>query len=149
MTNYGLVKFDIWDCAGQEKFGGLRESYYIGADRAILTFDVTSRITYKNIPNWYKDVCRICKNVPVVLVGNKVESNCRKVETKDIVFHKGKYMQYCELSAKSGYQYEKPFILLLRMLAQNNTIKLLSEPIPQPEEVLLTEDEIKQVVEYE
>ena len=149
MTNYGLVKFNIWDCAGQEKLGGLREGYYLGADCAIIMFDVTSRITYKNILKWYKDVYRICKNVPVVLVGNKVESNCRKVETKDITFHKGKFMQYCELSGRSGYQYEKPFLLLLRMLALNNTIELLSEPIPQPEEARLTEDEIKQVIEYE
>ena len=112
-------------------------------------FDVTSRITYKNIPKWYKLVCRICENVPVVLVGNKVDSEHRIVESKDIIFHKGKFMQYCELSGRSGYQYEKPFLVLLRMLAQNNTIELLSGPVPQPEEARLTEDEIKQVVEYE
>ena len=149
MTNYGLVKFNIWDCAGQEKLGGLREGYYIGAHCAVLMFDVTSRITYENVSKWYNYVERVCKNVPVVLVGNKVDSNCRKVETKDITFHRGKFMQYCELSAKSGYQYEKPFLLLLRMLALNNTIELLSEPVPQPEEGRLTEGEIKQVVEYE
>jgi GTPase SAR1 family protein len=35
-------------------------------------FDVTSRITYKNVPKWHKDLTRICENVPMVLVGNKV-----------------------------------------------------------------------------
>jgi GTP-binding nuclear protein Ran len=35
-------------------------------------FDVCSRITYKNVPKWYKDLTRICENVPIVLVGNKV-----------------------------------------------------------------------------
>ena len=35
-------------------------------------FDVTSRITYKNVPKWHKDLTRICENVPIVLVGNKV-----------------------------------------------------------------------------
>ena len=34
-TNYGIIKFDIWDTAGQEKFGGLHEGYSIGADRNI------------------------------------------------------------------------------------------------------------------
>ena len=24
-TNYGPIKFNMWDCAGQEKFGGLRD----------------------------------------------------------------------------------------------------------------------------
>jgi GTPase SAR1 family protein len=35
-------------------------------------FDVTSRITYKNVPKWHKDLTRICENIPMVLVGNKV-----------------------------------------------------------------------------
>lgn len=37
-TNRGPIKFNVWDTAGQEKFGGLRDGYYIqgapGAGRA-------------------------------------------------------------------------------------------------------------------
>ncbi|CAF4409559.1 unnamed protein product, partial [Adineta steineri] len=29
-TNYGEIIFSVWDTAGQEKFGGLRDGYYIG-----------------------------------------------------------------------------------------------------------------------
>ena len=36
-------------------------------------FDVCSRITYQNVPKWYKDLVRVCENVPIVLVGNKVD----------------------------------------------------------------------------
>lgn len=46
--------------------------FSIGGDCAIIMFDVTSRITYKNVPKWYKDLTRICENIPIVLVGNKV-----------------------------------------------------------------------------
>lgn len=28
-TNRGAIKFNVWDTAGQEKFGGLRDGYYI------------------------------------------------------------------------------------------------------------------------
>lgn len=28
-TNHGPICFDVWDTAGQEKFGGLRDGYYI------------------------------------------------------------------------------------------------------------------------
>ena len=28
-TNHGPIVFDCWDTAGQEKFGGLRDGYYI------------------------------------------------------------------------------------------------------------------------
>ena len=42
---------------------------------AIIMFDVTSRITYKNVPNWHKDLVRVCCDppIPIVLCGNKVE----------------------------------------------------------------------------
>lgn len=40
-------------------------------------FDVTSRISYKNVPKWHKDLTRICENVPIVLVGNKVFSTSK------------------------------------------------------------------------
>merc|ERR1712173_119660 len=50
-TNRGAIRFNVWDTAGQEKFGGLRDGYYIQGQCAIIMFDVTSRITYKNVPN--------------------------------------------------------------------------------------------------
>jgi GTP-binding nuclear protein Ran len=34
-------------------------------------FDVTSRITYKHVPDWYRDFERLCENIPIVLCGNK------------------------------------------------------------------------------
>ena len=46
-------------------------------------FDVTSRITYKNVPKWHKDLTRICENIPIVLVGNKVNIFNIKVDVKD------------------------------------------------------------------
>jgi GTP-binding nuclear protein Ran len=50
----GNIQFDVWDTAGQEKFGGLRDGYYINGQCGIIMFDVTSRITYKNVPNWHR-----------------------------------------------------------------------------------------------
>jgi len=46
----------------------------IGANGAIIMFDVSTRNTYKNVPQWYKDFRTVCENVPVALVGNKVNS---------------------------------------------------------------------------
>lgn len=54
LQNLGQIQFDVWDTAGQEKFGGLRDGYYINGHCGIIMFDVTSRITYKNVPNWHR-----------------------------------------------------------------------------------------------
>ena len=90
--------------------------FSIGAHSGIIMFDVCSRITYKNVPKWYKDLVRVVENIPIVLVGNKVDVEDRKVKAKQIVFHRKKSIQYYDVSAKSNYQFEKPFKCLLRKL---------------------------------
>ncbi|KAI4732804.1 ras-domain-containing protein, partial [Aureobasidium sp. EXF-12298] len=98
-TNLGQIQFDVWDTAGQEKFGGLRDGYYINGQCGIIMFDVTSRITYKNVPNWHRDLVRVCENIPIVLTGNKVDVKERKVKAKTITFHRKKNLQYYDISA--------------------------------------------------
>ena len=78
-TNFGTICFNVWDTAGQEKFGGLRDGYYIQGQCGIIMFDVTSRITYKNVPNWHRDLERVCENIPIVLCGNKVDVKVRQM----------------------------------------------------------------------
>merc|ERR1712070_198629 len=109
-TNCGPLVFNVWDTAGQEKFGGLRDGYYIQGKCAIIMFDVTSRITYKNIPVWHRDVVRVCDCIPVVICGNKVDIKERQVCPKNVCFHRRKSIKYIEISAKTNYNYEKPFL---------------------------------------
>jgi len=141
-TNHGAIKFNVWDTAGQEKLGGLRDGYYIGGNCGIIMFDVCSRITYQNVPKWYKDLVRVCENIPIVLVGNKVDVKDRKVKAKQITFHRKKNLQYYDISAKSNYQFEKPFIWLLRRLVQDPNLTLVEAPILQPGEVFIDENQI-------
>ncbi|XP_076345529.1 uncharacterized protein LOC143244537 isoform X7 [Tachypleus tridentatus] len=60
---------------------------------AIIMFDVTSQVTYKNVPNWHRDLVRVCENIPIVLCENKVDIKDRKVKAKSIVFHRKKNLQ--------------------------------------------------------
>lgn len=165
-TNLGAICFNVWDTAGQEKFGGLRDGYYIQGQCGIIMFDVTSRITYKNVPNWHRDLVRVCENVPIVLCGNKVDVNVsrilgclcmrhyihrnvlyptsflflsdlqeRKVKTGAVTFHRKKNLQYFEISAKSNYNFEKPFLWLARKLVGNPSLEFAAAPALAPPEV--------------
>ena len=133
-TTRGTLTFNCWDTAGQEKFGGLRDGYYIQGQCAIIMFDVTSRITYKNVPNWYRDLVRVCENIPIVLCGNKVEIKDRKVKAKQITFHRKKNLQYYDISAKSNYQFEKPFLWLAKKLVGDNNLNFVEQPALAPPE---------------
>jgi len=134
-TNYGQIQFDVWDTAGQEKFGGLRDGYYINGQCGIIMFEVTSRITYKNVPNWHRDLTRVCENIPIVLCGNKVDVKERKVKAKTITFHRKKNLQYYDISAKSNYNFEKPFLWLARKLVGNAGLDFVAAPALAPAEV--------------
>ena len=61
-------------------------------------FDVTSRVTYKNVINWHKDLARVCDNIPIVLCGNKSDVKDRKVKAKTITFHRKKNLQVLHMS---------------------------------------------------
>jgi len=134
-TNAGPICFNTWDTAGQEKFGGLRDGYYIQGQCAIIMFDVTSRITYKNVPNWHRDLVRVCENIPIVLCGNKVDIKERKVKAKTITFHRKKNLQYYDISAKSNYNFEKPFLWLARKLTGKPDLEFVASPALAPPEV--------------
>ena len=78
-TNRGKIRFYCWDTAGQEKFGGLRDGYYIHGKCAIIMFDVTSRLTYKNVPTWHRDLCRCV--AAALCVSNALLMACLKCKT--------------------------------------------------------------------
>lgn len=59
----------------------------------------------------------VCENIPIVLCGNKVDVKNRQVKAKQVTFHRKKNLQYYEISAKSNYNFEKPFLYLARKLA--------------------------------
>jgi len=145
-TNVGKIRFNVWDTAGQEKFGGLRDGYYIQGQCAIIMFDVTARITYKNVPNWHRDLVRVCDNIPICLVGNKVDVKDRKVNAKQITFHRKKNLQYYDVSAKSNYNFEKPFLWLARKLAGGNVqLNFVEQPALKPAEIQIDQAQRQQM----
>ncbi|KAH6567303.1 hypothetical protein BASA60_009110 [Batrachochytrium salamandrivorans] len=65
---------DFWDTAGQERFQSMHASYYMGAHCCILVFDVTRKVTYKNLELWYEELIRHRGiNMPVIVVANKID----------------------------------------------------------------------------
>jgi GTP-binding nuclear protein Ran len=142
-TNAGSVLVNMWDVAGQEKFGILRTSYYTKTDALILMFDVTSRMTYKNIPNWHAEVTKENPDVLCVILGNKVDLAERQVKPRTITFHRKKNIQYYELSVKSNYNIHKPLTYLLQRLTKNSELVLLENHPAKVEEFVETSDDVK------
>jgi len=52
-----------------------------------------------------------------------------------VTFHRKKNLQYYEISAKSNYNFEKPFLWLARKLVGNPTLELVAAPALRPPEL--------------
>mmetsp|Transcript_29355 Transcript_29355/g.30466 ORF Transcript_29355/g.30466 Transcript_29355/m.30466 type:complete len:208 (+) Transcript_29355:3-626(+) len=74
------IIIDFWDTAGQTKFDNLHESYFFEAHGAIIVFDTTRVITYKNSINWYNKFRSSCSLVPCIAVGNKIDMDSISTE---------------------------------------------------------------------
>eukprot|EP01054_Gregarina_sp_Poly1_P000488 Gregarina_sp_Poly_1__487@NODE_1119_length_5024_cov_589_054670_g776_i0_p2_GENE_NODE_1119_length_5024_cov_589_054670_g776_i0NODE_1119_length_5024_cov_589_054670_g776_i0_p2_ORF_typecomplete_len219_score43_40Ras/PF00071_22/2_8e45Roc/PF08477_13/1_8e25Roc/PF08477_13/5_8e03Arf/PF00025_21/2_6e16Gtr1_RagA/PF04670_12/0_00017GTP_EFTU/PF00009_27/0_0038FeoB_N/PF02421_18/0_001MMR_HSR1/PF01926_23/0_0021RNA_helicase/PF00910_22/0_045TniB/PF05621_11/0_073TniB/PF05621_11/1_7e03RsgA_GTPase/PF03193_16/15RsgA_GTPase/ len=146
-TNFGPITFNVWDTAGQEKLSGLRDGYYVRGQCAIIMFDVTARVTYRSVTVWHRDLTRVCPDIPTVLVGNKVDVKDRVVKAKQIQFHRKKNLQYYDLSAKSNYNFDKPFVWLARRLTNRPELEFTGEFARKPE-IEMTEEQ-KALVEKE
>jgi small GTP-binding protein len=72
------ITIHLFDTAGQEKFGLLRDSYMSGADAIILMYDLSEPITKQNVlTKWIPEVKRLLtasrctQYIPIAVIGNK------------------------------------------------------------------------------
>eukprot|EP01018_Ginkgo_biloba_P034900 Gb_10503 [translate_table: standard] len=96
-------------------------------------FDVTNRLTYKNFLTWHRDLCKVCENTLVILYGNKMKG--RNVKAKKVTFHRKKNIQYYEISAKSNYNFKKPYLYLTRKISWDPNLHFVESPTLAPPEV--------------
>lgn len=121
------IKFQIWDLAGQTRFGAVRSVYYLGCLGALLLFDVTRRESFENLENWIKEIWNHNGKgvIPLVILGNKVDLRdqhpdsitdemaqryCAKLtdQTKENGFE----VRYLQTSAKTGLNVAESFDML-------------------------------------
>ena len=62
------VNLEIWDTAGQERYRTLVRNYYKGSKAAILVYDISQKITFDELKNyWYKEMKDNCPEISMLL----------------------------------------------------------------------------------
>jgi len=122
-TSTGDFVFYISDIGGQGMYDYSEiQEYTKDSDLVIILFDVTNKITYDFAREYYIRAKQIAPNAVFILCGNKVDCKDRKVKSDMIKLHREFNMHYWDISAKSGYNTEKPFLHAIRKLTDNNNV---------------------------
>lgn len=79
-VNNKLIKLNIWDTTGQERFRSVTQSYYKNASGIILCYDVTCYESFDNIKCWLSEIKkRADLDTDVIIIGNKSDLTAKKV----------------------------------------------------------------------
>jgi GTP-binding nuclear protein Ran len=125
-----------------KKSEGMRDGYYLQGQCAIIMFDVQSDISYKNTKIWYDAVRNACPGIPIVIIGNKVDIKCKNTEDGNSelscrIINDFPDIHKYYVSAKSNYNFEKPFLDLARTLLNDPELEFTEPVAASPSEVCI------------
>ncbi|MEM2109637.1 MAG: Rab family GTPase [Candidatus Odinarchaeota archaeon] len=118
-----IAKLSIWDLAGQQRFKAIRSAFYGGVAGALLVFDLTRALTFKNLINWLQELYQYGNpECPTILIGNKSDlAELRDVRQEDIDWFVSEIgSEYIQTSAKTGDNVENAFISLTRKMIEKS-----------------------------
>ena len=127
LDDHKIVKIQLWDTAGQDKFRAITRNYYKGARGIILFYDVTNIKSYENIKKWINEIKdEISEKVSIVLIANKIDNEQERKITKE----QGEKLAadynvpFFETSAKTGVGVnESVFYLVQKIIETDPEVK--------------------------
>ena len=82
--NNEIIKLQIWDTTGQEKYKSITNSFYRKINIVFLMFDLTNYKSFYNLNEWIRDANIFCPEESIkILIGNKTDLKS-VVDKKDI-----------------------------------------------------------------
>ncbi|KAN0047322.1 hypothetical protein ACTA71_001704 [Dictyostelium dimigraforme] len=124
------VRLQLWDIAGQERFGSMTRVYYKEAVGAMITFDVTRMSTFEAVAKWKADIdSKVTygvdeKPIPVVLLANKCDLGkdafIKTANDMDKYCKDNGFIGWFETSAKENMNIEKAARFLVDHILKND-----------------------------
>ena len=117
-----MIKIQVWDTAGQDRFRSITKNYYKGAHGIVLIYDITEKKSFANVKNWMDQIKEeVSDRVTIILVGNKIDDEEHRAVTKEQGESMAKEfnVMFFECSAKTGENIDSTFNDLVKKIVEN------------------------------
>jgi len=132
------IRLQLWDIAGQERFGNMTRVYYKEAVGAIVVFDVTRIATFEAASKWKSDIdSKVTvgveeKPIPVILLANKIDMAkdgfVKSPSQMDQYCKENNFVGWFETSAKENIGIDKAAKFLISKILENKVTERPSDP---------------------
>ena len=126
-----LIKMQIWDTAGHEKFRTITTSYYKSAQAIIILYDITDQSTFDHVKNWMVEIDKFAKQgVLRVIVGNKKDLEDKRQVSEEVAksFAEKNGIKFMEVSAKNNINIEELFLDIVKSLLEKHLKSINDNP---------------------
>ena len=121
-VNDKIIRLEIWDTAGEERYKSITSVYYKGAKGAFIVYDITSRKSFNNVDKWIEEIKeKTSKDIKLIVIGNKIDLN----NEREITFEEAKYrfkdmdIPLIETSALNDTNVDQAFIDMIKIIYQD------------------------------
>ena len=111
--------FFFWDVSVRGPMRTLIKLYYKSAEGAIFMYDITNENSLNYFPDWFVDIRKYSGNIPVLLVGNKIDLEKKHMASKNhavILKERFGLSSLLEISVKSGENIYNMFEELIKFI---------------------------------
>jgi small GTP-binding protein len=134
-----IVRLQLWDIAGQERFGNMTRVYYKEAIGALIVFDVTRIGTFEAVQKWKNDIdAKVYlppddRPIPVVLLANKCDLAKEGIVQNPALMEKycqeNNFIGWFETSAKDNVNIDKAVNFLISGVLNNDPNKIKQDEL--------------------
>ncbi|XP_063049746.1 ras-related protein Rab-38 [Engraulis encrasicolus] len=142
-----VVRLQLWDIAGQERYGNMTRVYYREAVGALVVFDMTRLSTFQAVLKWKGDLdSKVAlsngRPVPVVLLANKCDQQqyglCSKMPKLDAFSKEHGFVGWYETSARDDTNIDAAIMCLVENIMLSSSMEnVVPPPEPDPSVVVL------------
>lgn len=119
-----IINLQVWDISVKDSFRSLYRVYFDSSNGAIIFYDITNPGTLDRIPEWIQMIRKFAGEIPIILVGIRVNLENQEVSKEEVMMFKEKFnlSEYFEISAGTREIIPKMFEELTRLILKNYNI---------------------------